>query len=126
LAIDHALASAHTSLGYIKLHFDWDWPAAEAAFKQALKLDPNQADAYHWYSHCSIVMGRSEESFAASKRAFELDPLERNITMHLGYHYYYERDYGRAIAHLRSVLDGAQILLCTQFARDGSSGQRRA
>jgi serine/threonine-protein kinase len=105
LAIDKSLAEAHTSLGYIKLHYDWDWPAAETAFKRAIEADPKHASAYHWYSHCLIVMGRAEESLAASKRALEFDPLERNITLHLAHHYYYFRDYDRAIAHLRGVLD---------------------
>ncbi len=105
LALDKSLAEAHTSLGYIKLHYDWDWPAAEAAFQRAIEADPKLASAYHWYSHALIVMGRAEESLAASKRALEFDPLERNITMHLAHHYYYFRDHDLAIAHLRSVLE---------------------
>jgi tetratricopeptide (TPR) repeat protein len=105
LALEKSLAEAHTSLGYIKLHYDWDWPAAEAAFERAIEADPKLASAYHWYSHALIVTGRAEESLAASQRALEFDPLERNISMHLAHHYYYFRDYDRAIAHLRSVLE---------------------
>jgi serine/threonine-protein kinase len=105
LALDPTLAEAHTSLGYIKLHFDWDWPAAEAAFQRAITLDPQNANGYHWYAHCLIVQGRTDEALAASKRALELDPIEPNITGHLGWHYYYVRDYDRAIEYLRPVVE---------------------
>jgi tetratricopeptide (TPR) repeat protein len=105
LALDSKLAEAHTSLGYIKLHFDWDWPAAEAAFQRAIAVDQQNASAYHWYAHCLLVMGRNDEALAKSKRALELDPLEPNITAHLGWHYYYVRDYDRAIEYLRPVVE---------------------
>jgi tetratricopeptide (TPR) repeat protein len=105
LGIDSTLADAHTSLGYVGLHFDWNWKSAETEFKRAIELDPNQGNAYHWYSQCLIVTGRTEESLSASKRALELDPLERNITLHLAWHYYYVREYERAITHLRGICE---------------------
>ena len=35
LTLDDTLADAHTSLGYVALHYDWDFFAAERAFRRA-------------------------------------------------------------------------------------------
>ena len=93
LAIDNNLAEAHSSLGLVKLNFEWDWDGAEKAFKRALELNPNYASAYHWYSHLLIAMARFDESLAASQRALELSPLDLEMNIHLAWHYYFARDY---------------------------------
>src|SRR5205807_1172664 len=49
LEMDDTLAEAHTSLAYIRLNYDWDWAGAEREFKRAIELDPNYANAHHWY-----------------------------------------------------------------------------
>src|SRR5437870_1600276 len=52
LALDPTLAEAHTSLGFIALFYDWDWPTAGQQFDRALALDPRYPDAhlFHgWY-----------------------------------------------------------------------------
>jgi len=36
---DETLAEAHASLGYIRLHYDWNWPEAEKQFKRAIELN---------------------------------------------------------------------------------------
>jgi DNA-binding winged helix-turn-helix (wHTH) protein/TolB-like protein len=50
LALDPSLAEAHASLGFVNLYFDWNWPGAEAAFRRAIELDPNNAAPHQWYS----------------------------------------------------------------------------
>ncbi|GAH61178.1 unnamed protein product, partial [marine sediment metagenome] len=47
LQIDPDLAEAHTSLAWINLLYDWDWPAAESGFKRAIELNHSYAHAYH-------------------------------------------------------------------------------
>ena len=41
LALDPELAIAHVTLGYVRLLFDWDWPAAEHEYRKALEINPN-------------------------------------------------------------------------------------
>jgi Tfp pilus assembly protein PilF len=48
LEIDDSLAEAHTSLGLVKEHFEWDWAGAEREFKRAIDLNPNSPTAHHW------------------------------------------------------------------------------
>jgi TolB-like protein len=105
LEIDNNLAEAHQSLGLVKLNFDWDWIGAEDAFKRALELNPNSAHACHWYSHLLIAMRRFDESFAASKRAIELNPLDLDMNIHLAWHYFFTRQYDLTLEVARKTLE---------------------
>jgi TolB-like protein/Tfp pilus assembly protein PilF len=126
LKIDATLSEAHTSLAYVKMDFDWDWLAAETEFRRAMELDAKNAVAHHWYSHYLTAMGRTAESLAASKRALELDPLNENFMVHLGWHFLYARQYEDALEQLRKAIDMApkhgtayvfRALACVQMGR---------
>ena len=111
-AIDDTLASAHASLALIAYQWEWDWPKAEREFKRALELDPGSsstyeptpASTYHWYSHYLMTVGRTEESFAAGKRALELDPVDLAIASHQGWYYLWTGDHSRALEPLQQTI----------------------
>ncbi len=105
LQIDGTLAEAHTSLAMVHLLYDWDLAACEKEFRRAIELDPNYTPAHHWYSHCLLPLGRTEESLAESKRALELEPLQLVAGLHLGWHYLYARQYDQAIEQFRKTLE---------------------
>jgi TolB-like protein/tetratricopeptide (TPR) repeat protein len=105
LQIDATLAEAHTSLAMVQLLYEWDFAACEKEFRRAIELDPNYTTAHHWYSHCLLPLGRIGESLAESKRALELEPLQLVVGIHLGWHYFYARQYDQAIEQLRSTLE---------------------
>ena len=105
LEIDGTLAEAHSSLAMVHLLYDWDLAASEKEFRRALELDPEYTTAHHWYSHCLIALGRTEESLAESKRALELEPLNLVVGTHLGWHYLYARQYDQAIEQFRKTLE---------------------
>jgi len=75
LEIDENLSEAHTSLGWIKFFFEWDWPGAETAFVRALELNPDSAQGHHWLGWYLGAMGRYEEALSAFERSRKLDPL---------------------------------------------------
>jgi len=105
LQIDGTLAEAHNSLAYVHLIYDWDLAASEKEFRRAIELDPDFTTAHHWYSHTLLVLGRTEESLAESQRALELEPLHLVINLHLGWHYYYSRQYDQAIEQAHKALE---------------------
>jgi adenylate cyclase len=105
LAIDNALGEAHASLAYLTFFYDWDWPAAEREFKQAIELNPNNADTHHWYSHYLMGQGRIEESLTQSKRALELSPFDILFNVHLAWHYLYARQYDQALDQIQKTVE---------------------
>lgn len=69
------LAETQTSLGFVKFWLDWEWSAAEAAFRKAVTLNPSYALAHRLLGIIQMHLRRREDSLAAIKRARELDPL---------------------------------------------------
>jgi tetratricopeptide (TPR) repeat protein len=110
--IDETLAEAQTSLAYAKLLFDWDFEQAEALFRRALELNPNYANARHWYTHLLIAMSRFDEALTEGERALELDPLSAVMNTHLGWHFMCTRENDLAIAqfHRTFTLDSEFVV----------------
>ncbi|MGZ8845515.1 MAG: tetratricopeptide repeat protein, partial [Pyrinomonadaceae bacterium] len=104
LSIDNQLAEAHTSLAKIKLSYEWDWPGAEAEFKQAIQLNPGYATAHQWYGVYLSEMGRHDESIRERTTAQNLDPLSLSITTGLGRALYWARRYDESIKHLQATI----------------------
>jgi TolB-like protein/DNA-binding winged helix-turn-helix (wHTH) protein len=89
LQLDGTLAEAHTSLAAVRVLHDWDWPGAEQEFHRALELNPNFAQAHHWYGNLLLgPEGRHEEAIAELQRAKELDPLSPILKADTGFAYY--------------------------------------
>jgi len=105
LALDSELAEAHTSLGFARLMFDWNWAAAEQELKQGVKLRPNDATAHEYYSLYFDTMGQAEEAIAEMRRARELDPLSLDINAQLGVAYRDGRHYDQAVEQCRKTLE---------------------
>ena len=102
LELDPELAEAHTLLAGV-LQEIWQWSAAEAEYKQALELKPNDAAAHLGYAQWLLCQGRIEEALAQSRRSRELDPL--GVTgVSTGWILFQSRRYDEAIKELRSVL----------------------
>ena len=104
LELDGSLGEAHTSLAFAAMNYDWDWSTAELEFHKAIELNPNYANAHHWYADYLSAVGRQEEAVAESKRALELDPVSPIINAWLGWRYFFARQYQLAIQQYRRTL----------------------
>lgn len=105
LELDNTLAEAHAALSVVKAYHDHDLRGAEAAARQAIALQPNYATGRQRLSIYLRDQGRLEEALAAILRAQELDPLSLTIGSNLAYIHYLRRDYERAVAQCRKVLE---------------------
>ena len=105
LDIDSALAEAHTSLGLVKEHFEWDWPGAEQELRRAIELNPNSANAHHWLGEYLTNMGQVEDGLRETRKAQELDPLSRLINTTIGWQLYLQGQNDQAVEQLRKALD---------------------
>ncbi len=105
LDLDPKLAEPYATLGLTRLLYEWNWADAEWDLRRAIELDAGCGMAYHWLWAYLAVMGRLEEARAAIEQAQHLDTLSRIISSNLGRHYYYARQYDRAIEQCRKSLD---------------------
>lgn len=82
--LDPASAEAHTSLGIIKLHWDWDWPAAESEFRTAIRLSPGNGFIRHWLGHALEIQNKLDAAISELQAASDLDPLSALVLIDLG------------------------------------------
>ena len=75
LSLDETLADAHASLGFVKMHYDWEFRAAEQEFRRAIALSPGYATAHQWYAYDLVALGRLDDAIAEARRAQKADPL---------------------------------------------------
>ena len=104
LELDSRLSQAHTSLAVIAQNYDWDWQTAEKEYQEAIRLDPNNATAHHWYAEYLGFQGRFDEAFTEIGRAEQLDPKSLIIQTDHAAILIYARQYDRAVALLQAVL----------------------
>jgi TolB-like protein len=104
LELDQRSAEAHTSLAFVKHHFDWDWSSAEAEYKLAIQLDPNNAITHLRYAELLSNLAQHDDAIREVRLAHELDPLSLVIQSNIGRLLYYARRYDEAILELKPVL----------------------
>jgi adenylate cyclase len=105
LALDSALAEAHTSMGWIRMWYDRDWAAAERHLQRAMSLDPGYVWAQQWYGAYLSAVGRADQSLVASRRAQQLDPLSVAANTHIGTHLFFLGHYEEAIDQYNKALE---------------------
>ncbi len=105
IALDADLAEAHIVAGNIRLLFEWDGLAAEAAFRRAVEVAPGSADAHMELAFSLWALARPAEALEHSLLARDLDPLSRGPMHHVGFTYLVSRQYGKAIDAFTQTLD---------------------
>src|SRR5260370_6688612 len=114
IELDDTLAEAHASLGYVKLTFDWDWPAAEREFHRSLEINPNLPRAHAGYAHYLLVLGRPDEAIQELDRVQKIDPLFPQSHIGLPWLLFTARRYQAAIEAAQTIGDG--LVLALSFA----------
>ncbi len=76
-ALEHAPANARWFAldATIDHFFEWDFPAAEAAYESAIALDPSDPLARRGYAALLGTLGRFDEAVVQIQRLREVDPL---------------------------------------------------
>jgi serine/threonine-protein kinase len=100
LALDPTSAEALTGLGLAEVH-DWDYVAADSAYRRALALDPDYPTANQWYGELLFHTGKLDSSLVQIRKAAALDPLAPVNASALGYILVLAGKYDEAIANLK-------------------------
>ena len=105
IALDSENAAAHATLGLIAMNYAWDWEKADQEYILALRLNPNDSVAHHWYAEYLGAEGRLEEALEEIDHAQQLDPLSMAVAADRGKLLYFGRHYDQAIDELRKATE---------------------
>jgi eukaryotic-like serine/threonine-protein kinase len=125
LQLDSTLAEARGVLAQLRWFFDWDLEAADAEYKRALELEPNNVNTLLSYAWALLPMGRFDEALRMIDHAFRLEPVLSVTNIDRGHLLYYMRQYEVAITLLAKTLEmepnanGIRWLLGRSYWRAG-------
>jgi len=104
LALDPKSSLAYSILASVHYLYDWDWAAAERDAKEALRLEPHDANNNGTLGDVYRSLGRWDESARLYETAIRLDPLDPVWHSHLRRVRYLTGRLREAEAEARKVL----------------------
>jgi tetratricopeptide (TPR) repeat protein len=117
-ALDSKNAEAFVALGYANM-VQRRMLAAEDAFKQAIALNPNQADGLHGYSQLLAALGRIKDSLVMREHLQAGEQFIINYTADTAEIYWLAGDTQKAIAMLQPFRPGRTLELAIVLAAAG-------
>jgi TolB-like protein/DNA-binding winged helix-turn-helix (wHTH) protein/Tfp pilus assembly protein PilF len=104
LSLDPSLSEAHAALGFSLWYYQWDLVGAEAEFRKAIEIEPENVDAHHWYEQLLMTAGRFPEAEEQIQDALDVDPRSPILRANLGWLYEYEGNFPKAVEQVQTVL----------------------
>lgn len=82
------------------------WRLAEADFRSALEISPNEAEVLNYLGYMWVIRGENiAEAFEMIERAAELAPEQGHILDSLGWAHYVRGNYDRAVFYLEQAVE---------------------
>jgi tetratricopeptide (TPR) repeat protein len=103
IKLDPRITESYTVLAMLASSYDFDWPAADAALRQALAIDPHDADALRGAALIAWARADLERTIRLLNEAFEYDPLRAETRLNLGGVLFAAGRYPEALASLHSA-----------------------
>ncbi|MBN2246464.1 MAG: protein kinase [Candidatus Aminicenantes bacterium] len=75
MEIDSSLSEIYSSMGFMTMGYEWDFPAARNYLLRSIELNPKNAIAHAWLAEMSATVGNKQEAITAAKQGIECDPL---------------------------------------------------
>jgi tetratricopeptide (TPR) repeat protein len=102
VALDSSNSEAYVALGLLREFMRWDWAAAEAAFRRAVKLNSRDGAAHHELGQLLMRTGRCDEALVEERRAVALVPESAPYQSGIGEISYYCRRFADALRETRN------------------------
>lgn len=103
--LDPKSATAHSALALATLVTDFDWDNAEAQYRRAIALNPQEVRPYYGLSRLLAQTGRLVEAASTIAIAERLDPASPQVATRAAHIMYLSGDLEKAERKLRAVLD---------------------
>lgn len=104
LALDSSRAEGHAALAWVSQQ-EWDWDAAERAYRRAIEVNPSYATARIWYTMYLYGMERFDEAVVQAQRAHQLDPASPFVNTMAGKALFYSGRTDEAFASWQRALE---------------------
>jgi serine/threonine protein kinase/Tfp pilus assembly protein PilF len=105
LELDDTLPEVHYMKGVLAAWYEWDWDLATYSLENAIRLNPNMAEARAYYSHVLFILNRPDDALPQIKRALDLDPFNPLYRWLYAMDLNYVQSYDEAISELRQTLE---------------------
>jgi DNA-binding winged helix-turn-helix (wHTH) protein/tetratricopeptide (TPR) repeat protein len=105
LQLDPHLATAHYASGLVNLLYRWRFDQAEKEFLRALELDPKSVLSRLGYTQLKFATGEVKEAIRIVEEALQIDPASPLLGARYCQAFYYAREFHRAEAECRKVID---------------------
>lgn len=103
-ALDPQDADVQTTLGAIRLFFDWDLDGAEAALVRALGSHPSHTTARLAYGDLLVIRGEFDSGLRLLREAIRLSPFDLGLNMNLGDFFVFARRFDEAVGQFEHTL----------------------
>ena len=105
LELDSTYSEVQYTLALMNTWVMWDWKGGESAFKKAIALNPNHAEAHALYSHLLNMVGRPKEAMEQIELALKLDPHNPLLKSLYGTDLLFVHQFDEAILVSREALE---------------------
>lgn len=96
---------SYVSLGFVDLFYNWNFERAEANFRKAITMEPNNEEARLALSMYYRVIGDLERMLHHSKVAVKIAPISLPALLQLGYAHLLQENYEKAIKTFEGILE---------------------
>ena len=83
--LNNTRADSYIALGYVNLLFKWDFDSAEANFRKAITMEPDNSDARQALSLCYRIIGEYDKMLNQAEMAVKIDPLSLPALLESGW-----------------------------------------
>lgn len=105
LEIDPTLDAVHVSLSHTSLLIEWNLAKSKEHSEIAIKLNPNNSEAYQWYAWYHLATTEFDKSATYFQKALDLDPLSVVLITETGWPYHYAGDLDTAISYYEKAIE---------------------
>ena len=119
---DASVAEAHVAMGMVAHLFDWDWDAADTAYKQATNLEPANVVARLWHAILLACIGRTSDALHKASEAAKLDLLSPYTATLDGAVRVFAREHKQALDRVEQALERQPGYLAAHWIGSAACG----
>ncbi len=105
LELNSQRGESYISLGYVDLFYNWNFNRAEANFRKAITLEPNNEEARIGLALYYRIIGNLDKMFHHTKIAKKIAPVSLPVLLHHGYSHWLLKRPEKALSFFNKILE---------------------